>query len=77
MGLSSDASLLSRATNAWAVGAFADGVTTLSTLDRVVWTVGSTTDALPPRMVRTSWRFLPQRILQRGWMLWEHWPVAG
>jgi hypothetical protein len=43
-----------RATNAWAVGASADDASTLCTLGRVVQTMGSTTDALPPEMVRTT-----------------------
>jgi hypothetical protein len=44
MTLSSD-----RATNAWAVGASADDV---STLGGVVQTVDSAADELPPEMVR-------------------------
>jgi hypothetical protein len=50
---SSGALLPSRATNAWAVGAFTDDVSTLSTLGGVVQTMGSTVDALPLGMVRT------------------------
>jgi hypothetical protein len=56
-GISFDALLPSRATNAWAMGASTDDVSTLSTLGRVVHTLGSATDALPPEMVRTGWRF--------------------
>jgi hypothetical protein len=51
--LSSDASLSGRATNAWVMGASADDVPTLSSLDGVVRSMGTTTDALPPGMVRT------------------------
>jgi hypothetical protein len=41
--LSKDALLPGRATNAWAVGASADDVSTLPSLGEVVWTVGSIT----------------------------------
>jgi hypothetical protein len=51
MGLSSSTSLPDRATNAWAVWASADD---LSTLGGVVQTVGSAADAFPPGMVKTS-----------------------
>jgi hypothetical protein len=51
--LSSNALLLGRATNAWGMGAYVDDVTTLSSLGGVVWTVGSTTNALPSGVVRT------------------------
>jgi hypothetical protein len=51
--LLSGALLPGQATNAWAVGTSADDVPTLSTLGRVVRTMGSTADALPPGMVRT------------------------
>jgi hypothetical protein len=52
--LSSNALLTSRATNAWAMGAFVDHVPALSSLGGVVRTTGATaTDALPPGMVRT------------------------
>jgi hypothetical protein len=37
----------------WAMGTSADDVPALSTLGRVVWTMGSTIDAFPPGMVRT------------------------
>jgi hypothetical protein len=50
---SSDALLLDWATNAWVVGASADDVFTLSTLDKVVRSMDSATNALPPVMVRT------------------------
>jgi hypothetical protein len=53
MGISSGASLPYRATNAWAVEAYADDVSTLSSFGGVVRTVASITNALPPRMVRT------------------------
>jgi hypothetical protein len=51
--LSSGTLLPGRATNAWAVGAFTNDVSTLSSLGGVVRIVGSTTDALPSRMART------------------------
>jgi hypothetical protein len=51
--LSSDTLLFGRSTNAYVVGTSADDVPSLSTLGRVVPTMGSTADALPPRMVRT------------------------
>jgi hypothetical protein len=35
------------------VGSSTDGVPVLSTLGRVVQTIGSAADALPPEMVRT------------------------
>jgi hypothetical protein len=50
-GLSSGTLLPSRAANARAVGASVDDV---STLGRVVQTMGSITDTLSPRMVWTS-----------------------
>jgi hypothetical protein len=50
--LSFDALLPGQATNAWAMGASADDVDTLSSLGGVVWTMGTTTDALPPGKVR-------------------------
>jgi hypothetical protein len=53
-GISFVALLPDRATNVRTVGASTDDVSILSTLGRVVWTLGSTTDALPPGMVRTS-----------------------
>jgi hypothetical protein len=53
VGLSFGALLPSRATNAWAVRASTDDVSTLFTLGGVVQTVGSAVDALPPRMLRT------------------------
>jgi hypothetical protein len=43
-----------RATNVWAMGVYADDVSAMSTLGRVVWTLGSTADAFSPRMVKTS-----------------------
>jgi hypothetical protein len=46
--------LPSRATNAWAVGASTDDVSTLSSLGGVVQIVGSVANALASRMVRTS-----------------------
>jgi hypothetical protein len=45
--------LPSHATNAWTMGTSANDVSTLSSLGGVVRTLGATTDALPPRMVRT------------------------
>jgi hypothetical protein len=48
--LSSDAILPGQATNAWAMGASTDDV---STLGCVVRTMGATTDALQSGMVRT------------------------
>jgi hypothetical protein len=56
VGVSYDALLLDRATNVGAVGAFVDDVPTLSTLGRMVWTVGFAANALSPGMVRISWR---------------------
>jgi hypothetical protein len=50
--LSYDTLLPDRATNAWAVGASIDDVSTLSSLGGVVWAMGATTNAPPPRMVR-------------------------
>jgi hypothetical protein len=50
-GLPSDTVLLGRATNAWAIGASADDV---STLGGMVRSMGSTTDALLAGMVRTN-----------------------
>jgi hypothetical protein len=52
-GASSDALLLNRATNAWVVGASADDVFSLFTLDGVVRSMDSVANALPPEMVRT------------------------
>jgi hypothetical protein len=51
--LSSDALLLNQTTNSRAVGTSADDVPTLSTLCRVVWTMGSAADALPLGMDMT------------------------
>jgi hypothetical protein len=51
--LSSDTLLPGQTTIAWAVGASADYVSTLSSLGGVVWTMNTTIDALPPGMVRT------------------------
>jgi hypothetical protein len=56
--LSSGASLFGRATNAWAMGASADDVPTLSSLGGLVRSMGATIDALPPGMVRTYSGFL-------------------
>jgi hypothetical protein len=53
-GVSFGALLPDWATNAGRVGASANDVFALSTLGRVIRTVGSTADALSPRMVRTS-----------------------
>jgi hypothetical protein len=64
-GLPSDTLLPGQTTNAQAMGAFADDVSVLSTLGGVVWTVSSVADALSSRMVRTSRRFWPQRLLHR------------
>jgi hypothetical protein len=50
--VSSGALLPSRATNTWVVGASADDVSTLSFVGEVVWTMDTTTDALPPMVVR-------------------------
>jgi hypothetical protein len=65
IGLSSGALLPSRATNAWAMGASVDDVSTLSTLGMVVWT-----------LVRTFMRFWPWRLLCRKWSLRERRPTA-
>jgi hypothetical protein len=51
--LSSSALLPHRATNVWAMGASVDDVSTLPSLDGVVRTMGSATNALPSRMDRT------------------------
>jgi hypothetical protein len=51
--LSSSALLSGQATNAWAMGASTDDVSTLSFLGGVVWTMDTTTDALLPVIVRT------------------------
>jgi hypothetical protein len=51
--LSFDTLLHDRATNAWVVGASTDDVSTLSSMGGMVWTMGSTTDALPSGIVRT------------------------
>jgi hypothetical protein len=56
-GVSSSALVPSGATNAWAMGASAGDVHALSSLGRMVRTVDTTTDALPPRMVRTYSEF--------------------
>jgi hypothetical protein len=76
-GASFGALLLSRATNAWAVGAFADDVSTLSTLSRVVRPMDTATDALPPWMVRAYSGFWPQRLLRRRWPLRIDQPPVG
>jgi hypothetical protein len=64
--LSCSALLPGRATNAWAVRASVDDV---STLGRVVWTMDATANALPLRMVKTLSGFWPQRLLRRRWPL--------
>jgi hypothetical protein len=74
VGLSSDALLPSRATNAWAMGTSTDDV---STLGGVVRSVGSAADALSPRMVQTSWMFWPRKLLHRRWLLRECRPPTG
>jgi hypothetical protein len=53
-GVSSDALLPGQATNVGTMGASADDEPALPTLGGVVWIVGSTSDAPPPGMVRTS-----------------------
>jgi hypothetical protein len=75
--VSSDALLLGRATNAWAMGASTDDVPTLSSLGGVARTMDSTTDALPPRMVRTYSEFWPRRLLRRRRPLRTRRPPAG
>jgi hypothetical protein len=75
--LSFSASLSSRVTNAWAVGASADDVPTLSSLGGVVRSMGATTDALPPGMVRTCSGFWPWRLIRRRWLLRTYQPSAG
>jgi hypothetical protein len=60
------------AINAWAVEASTDDVSPLSTLGGLVRSVDSATDALSPRMVRTSRRLPCRRQLLR-----EHRPPAG
>jgi hypothetical protein len=67
--LSSDALLSGQATNAWAMGTSVDDVSTLSSLGGVVRSMGATTNALPPRMVRTCSGFWPWRLLHRRWPL--------
>jgi hypothetical protein len=64
--LSFDASLSGRATNAWVVGASTDDVPTLSSLGGVVRSMGATTSALPPGMVRAYSGFWSRRLLCRG-----------
>jgi hypothetical protein len=49
---SSSALLPGRATNTWGMGTSADDVPALSTLGRVVRTLGFAADALPLEMVR-------------------------
>jgi hypothetical protein len=56
-GVSSGALLPGQAANAGTVGASVDDISSLSTLGRVVWTLGSVVDALSLGMVRTSWKF--------------------
>jgi hypothetical protein len=65
------------AINAWAVEASTDDVSPLSTLGGLVQSVDSATDALSPRMVRTSRRFWPRRLPCRRQLLREHRPPAG
>jgi hypothetical protein len=75
--LSSGALLSDWATNAWAVGTSADDVSTLSSLGRVVRSMGATTGALPSEMVRTCLGFWPWRLLRRRWLLWICRPSVG
>jgi hypothetical protein len=75
--LSSGVLLSCRATNAWAMGASVDDVPTLSSLGGVVRSMGATTDALSPRMVRTYSRFWPRRLLRRRRPLRKCRPLAG
>jgi hypothetical protein len=75
-GASSNTLFPNRADNAWAVGASTDDVSTLSTLGEMVWTMGSTVDALSPRMIRTSWRFWPWRLPHRRRALRRCQPTA-
>jgi hypothetical protein len=75
--LSYSALLLGRTTNAWTMGASVDDVPTLSSLGWVVWTMGATTGALPPGMVRTYPGFWPFRLLCRRRPLRTHRPPAG
>jgi hypothetical protein len=77
IGVSSGILLLDRATNAWAMGASTDDVPALSSLDRVVRAMDTTTDALSPRMVRTYSGFWPWRLLYRRWLLRTRWPPVG
>jgi hypothetical protein len=74
--LSSGALLSDRATNAWVVGTSADDVSTLSSLGGVVRSMGATTDALPPEMVRTCSGFWPWRLLCKRWPLRTRRPSA-
>jgi hypothetical protein len=57
--LSSSFLLPSQATNAQTMGASADDVPALSSLCGVVWSMGTTIDALPPGMVGTYSGFCP------------------
>jgi hypothetical protein len=76
--LSSGVLLLSQATNTWAVGDFADDVPTLSSIGRVVQTMGATaTDAFSPGIVRTYSRSLSWRLLRRRWPLRTCRPPTG
>jgi hypothetical protein len=52
-GASSGALLPDRVINAWVVGASVDDVFVLSTLERVVRSMDSATNALPPEVVKT------------------------
>jgi hypothetical protein len=65
IGASSSALLPNQATNAWAMGASANDVSALSTLDKVVRSVDSASNAFSPRVTRTSWRFWLQRLPRR------------
>jgi hypothetical protein len=64
------------ATNAWSVGTSTDDIPTLSTLSRVVRTMGSVVNALPPGMVRTCCGFWLQRLLRRKQSLRMRRPLA-
>jgi hypothetical protein len=53
MGASFGTLLLDQVTNDWVVGASTDDVSALSTLGRVVQSMDSVANVLPPGMVRT------------------------
>jgi hypothetical protein len=75
--VSSGALLPGQATKAWAMGASADDVPTLSSVGRVIRAMDTTTDALPPRMVRTYSGFWPRRLLCRRQPLRTRRPPVG